>query len=111
MAKNQIKSKQHPKAELLLFEKYSLSSSMLLSKVNLKYSEKTNKSAKNKFDSFNGIIWSIIMKMGVKMKNRSYRYIIKKTKSRHGYKYTKYQVCLSIMMVMCDKQHISNIWN
>ena len=32
LAKNQVNAKQHPKAELLLFENYSHSSSMLSSK-------------------------------------------------------------------------------
>ena len=26
-------------------------------------------------------------------------------------KYTKYKMCLSIMMVICIKQHLSNIWS
>ena len=34
LAKNQAKAKQHPQAELLLFENYSLSSSSLSSKSN-----------------------------------------------------------------------------
>ena len=40
MAKNQVKAKQHPEAEFLLFENYSLYSSMLSYKTNLKYSKK-----------------------------------------------------------------------
>ena len=40
LAKNQAKAKQHPEAELLLFEKYSHSLSILSSKNNKKYSEK-----------------------------------------------------------------------
>ena len=43
-------------------------------------------------------------------KNRSYRYEIKRTRSRHGH-YTKYNICLSTMMVMCKKKHLSNIWS
>ena len=43
------------------------------------------------------------------MKNRSHRYDINRTRLRHGYKYTKYKMCLSMMMVMCNKQHLSNI--
>ena len=30
---------------------------------------------------------------------------------RHGHKYTKYKICLNIMMVVCIKQHLSNIWS
>ena len=33
LAKKQVKAKQHPEAELLLFENYSLSSSMLSFKI------------------------------------------------------------------------------
>ena len=51
----------------------------------------------------------IIMKM--KMKIRLYRYDIIRARPRHGYKYTKYTTCLSMMMVMCNKQHLSNIWS
>ena len=40
------------------------------------------------------------MKMMRKMKNRSH----------HGPKYTKYKMCLSIM-VICIMQHPSNIWS
>ena len=43
LAKNQAKAKQPPEAELLLFENYSLSSSMLSSKTNLRYSIKCAK--------------------------------------------------------------------
>ena len=43
------------------------------------------------------------------MKNRSHRYEINKTRLRRGRKYTKYKRCLSMMMVMCNKQHLSNI--
>ena len=30
---------------------------------------------------------------------------------RHGHKYTIYKMCLSIMMVIYTKQHVSNIWS
>ena len=39
-----------------------------------------------------------------KEKNRKTR-----TSVRHGQKYTKCKMCLSMMMVMCNKQHLSNI--
>ena len=51
----------------------------------------------------------IIMKMSMKMKNRSYRYEINRPRSRHGHRYSKYEKCLSIMMLTCTKQHLSNI--
>ena len=45
------------------------------------------------------------------MKNISHRYDINRPRPRHGHKYTKYKMCLTIMMVMCIKQHLSNIWS
>ena len=43
------------------------------------------------------------------MKNRSHRYDINRPRPRHGHKYTKYKMCLSIMMAVCIKQHLRNI--
>ena len=43
-----------------------------------------------------------------KMKNSSHRCDTNRTRSRHGYRYTKYKMCLSMMMFMCNKQHLSN---
>ena len=43
------------------------------------------------------------------MKNRSQRYDINRARSRHGHKYTTYEMCLSTLMVICIKQHLSNI--
>ena len=48
------------------------------------------------------------MKMSRKLKNKSHRYDINRPRSRHGHKHTKYKMCLSIMMVICIKQHLSN---
>ena len=39
--------------------------------------------------------------MALKMKNRR--------RSRHEHKYNKYKMCLSLMMVICIKQHLSNM--
>ena len=47
----------------------------------------------------------------MKMIKRSHRSDINRTRARHGYKYTKYKMCLSMRMVMCNKQHLSNIWS
>ena len=44
------------------------------------------------------------------MKNRSDRYDINRPRPRHENKYTKYKICLSIIMVICVKQHLSSIW-
>ena len=43
LAKSQAKSKQHPQAELLLFENYLLSLSMLSPKYNGRYCKKCTK--------------------------------------------------------------------
>ena len=40
------------------------------------------------------------MKMGPKIKNRSQRYDINMPRSRHGHKYTKYKIDLSIIIVI-----------
>ena len=49
------------------------------------------------------------MKMRLKMKNRSHRYDINRPRLRHGHKYTKYKMCLRIMMVIYIEQHLRNI--
>ena len=49
------------------------------------------------------------MKMRMKMINRSHRFGLNNTRSRHGYEYAKYKMCLSMVMIMCNKQHLSNI--
>ena len=46
----------------------------------------------------------------VESKNRSHRYDINRLRSRHGLNYTKFKICLSIVMAICIKQHLSNIW-
>ena len=38
------------------------------------------------------------------------RYDINRTRPRRGHKYTKYKMYFSMMMVTCNKQHLSNIW-
>ena len=51
----------------------------------------------------------MIIKTRLKMKNRSQMYDINRPRPRHGHKYTKYKMYLSIMMVICIKQNLSNI--
>ena len=46
------------------------------------------------------------LKTAQRLKNRSQRYDMNKPRSRHGPKYTKYRMCLSIMMVIF-KQHLT----
>ena len=100
-------SKRHPEAEFLLFENHTLSSFML-SKTNMRYSEKC---AKNKLVCFNEVVWLIVMKMRLKMKNESHRRNINRTRPRHGCKCTKYDVCLNMKMVICNKQPLRNVWS
>ena len=47
--------------------------------------------------------------MKLKIKNTSHRYYINRPRPRHGHKYTKYKMSLSIMLVICIKQHLSKI--
>ena len=49
------------------------------------------------------------VKARLRMKNRSQIYDINRSRSRHGHKYTKYKNYHSIMVVICIKQHLSNI--
>ena len=48
------------------------------------------------------------MKTSLKIKNRSQRSDINRHRARYGSKYNKYKMRLSIMMVICIKQHLSN---
>ena len=40
------------------------------------------------------------------MKNRSQRQNINRPRRRHGQKYTKYELYLSVMMIICIKQYL-----
>ena len=93
----------------MLFENYLLSSSTLSSRNNRAYSKKCAKKQVCLFVYFNEIIRLIIMK--VKKKNRSRRCNINRPKSRHGLTNTKYKKCLSMMILICIKQHPTNIWS
>ena len=43
----------------------------------------------------------------MKMKNKSYRQDINRSRARHGHKYTTYKKCLSMMMCLYVlKQHL-----
>ena len=106
MAKNQTKVKQHAKAELLLFENYSLSSSTLSSKNN-----RSNKYTKSKYVCLNEVTWLTEMKLRLKMKHGSHRYDINRLRPRHEHKYIKYEMCSSKMMVICIKQNLSSVWS
>ena len=47
--------------------------------------------------------------MKTKMKNRSHSCDINRHRPRYGHKYIKYKIRLSMMMLICIKQHLSNI--
>ena len=49
-----------------------------------------------------------MMKMMLKMENRSYRYDISRSRFRHRHKYTKFKMCFTTIMVICIKQHLSS---
>ena len=53
----------------------------------------------------------ITMKMRMKMKSRSHIYDTNRPRPRHGHKYSKYKKCLSMMMLICIMQNLSNIWS
>ena len=52
---------------------------------------------------------TMTLKTRLKIKNKLQGYDLNRPKPKHGHKYTKYKMCLSIMMVICIKQHLSNI--
>ena len=55
------------------------------------------------------IIRLIKMKTKMKVKSKSPRYGINRPRSRHGPKYSKHKKCLSMMMLLCIKKHLSNM--
>ena len=107
LAKNQANAKQRPEAELLLFKDSLLSSFTSSFKNSRRHSKKCTK---NEYLCLNVLIWLMAVKMRLNMKNRSHRYDINRPSPRHGHSHTEYKMCLSIMMVICIKQHLSNIW-
>ena len=42
-------------------------------------------------------------------KNRPHKYEISRPRSRHGHNYRKHKRCLSMVMLLCIRQHLSNI--
>ena len=47
-------------------------------------------------------------KMKIGIKNRSHRYDINRLTSSHGHKYSEDKNCLSMMMLLCITQQLSN---
>ena len=66
---------------------------------------------KNNCVCIHEIMQLIIIKMKMKMKNRSQRYDINRPRSRHGHKFSNWKKYLSMMMLICIKQLLSNIWS
>ena len=91
IAKNQAKAEQHPEAERLLFEKYSLSASMLSSKTNLGYFKKCSKKCLLSWD----YVINCKKNEAGDEKGIRHRYVINRTRPRHGQKCT---IC-PIMMI------------
>ena len=65
----------------------------------------------NKHVRIHGIMQLIITKMKTKMKIDSIKYVINRPKCRNRHKYSKYMKRFSMMMLICIKQHLSNIWS
>ena len=96
----------------IIVENYSHFWSALVSKNNRTYNTKQKKNKqKNKCVCIHEITWLIIMKMKMKMKKRLHRYDINGPRSKDGHKYCKYKKCLSMMMLICIKHQLSNIWS
>ena len=63
----------------------------------------------NKHVCIHEIMELIILKMKTKMEIDSRKYGINRPRCRHGHKYSKYMKRLNMMMLVCTKQHLSNI--
>ena len=46
------------------------------------------------------------IKTRLETKSRSHIYDITRPRPRHGHKYTKYEMYLDVIMVICIKQHL-----
>ena len=61
---------------------------------------------------FNEIIWLTITKRKMKTKNISHRYNLNKRPwPRHGHKYSKNKKWCSMVMFICIKEPLRNIWS
>ena len=52
-----------------------------------------------------------VWKWGKKGKDISHRYDINRPRSWHGHKYSKCMRCLSMILLICIKQYLSNVWS
>ena len=113
LAKNQANAKKHP--EVLPFEVLNFCHLKIMHLLQPHYYPKiigyipVKNKQKNKCVCFHEIIRLIIMKIEMKMKNTSHRYDINRTRSSHEHKYSKYKKHLSMMILTCITQHLSNI--
>ena len=64
---------------------------------------------KNKCFCIHEVIRLVVMKMKRKMKNISHSYDIYRSRSRHGHKYSNCKKCLTMIMLIGIKQHLSKI--
>ena len=60
---------------------------------------------------FNEAKWLMTMKVRLKVRNELHIYDTNRPRPKHGHKFTKYKMCLRIMMLICIKQHLRNIWS
>ena len=49
-----------------------------------------------------------MIKMQMKVKNRSHKYDINRLSSRHGHKFSKYKKCPSMTMLICINPFVPN---
>ena len=63
----------------------------------------------NKCVCIHEIMRLIIMEMKMKKKNRSHKHDVNRPRFKHGHKCSKYKKCLSMIMLVCIKQHLSKI--
>ena len=66
---------------------------------------------RNKHLCIQEIMQLIIMKMKTKMKLDSCKWGINRPRCRHEHKCSKYMKRLSMMKLICIKEHLSNIWS
>ena len=66
---------------------------------------------KNKHACIHEIMQLIITGKKTKMEIDSRKYETNRHRCRHGHKYSKHMNCLSMMILICIKQHLSNIWS
>ena len=92
LAKNKTKAKQHPEAETETIYQTKIIGNILkrVQKILCLFMINYNR---NKVEN----------------ENRSYRYERNRPCHRHEHKYTKCNMCVSMVMIICTKQYLSNI--